>query len=217
MSFIENKYVVIRGAISKELAEFVFNYFNNKRQVANTFKQANDPLYNSGCFGGWEDTQIPGTYSHYGDLAMETLLQKVKPIMESHTGLTLVETYAYARIYKTGDILHRHKDRPSCEISTTLNLGGPAWPIFLEPDSSVGIVTDEGYTPGDTPGVQVILEPGDMLIYRGCELEHWRDAATEDGCTQVFLHYNNAFSPAAEKNKFDKRRHIGLPANYQNK
>ena len=25
---------------------------------------------------------------------------------------------------KKGDVLHRHKDRYSCEISTTVNLGG---------------------------------------------------------------------------------------------
>lgn len=58
--------------------------------------------------------------------------------MEEATKIKLIETYSYARIYKKGDILHRHKDRASCEISTTLNLGGPQWPIFLEPDASKG-------------------------------------------------------------------------------
>ena len=64
---------------------------------------------------------------------METLLQKVKPIMEKESGVKLTETYSYARIYKKGDELKRHKDRYSCEISTTMNLGGDDWPIFLEP------------------------------------------------------------------------------------
>jgi len=70
---------------------------------------------------------VSNTYSHYSDIVMETLLQRVKPIMENVTNLKLVETYSYARIYKKGDTLHRHKDRLSCEISTTLNLGGPSW------------------------------------------------------------------------------------------
>jgi hypothetical protein len=39
--------------------------------------------------------------------------------MEKHTKLKLIPTYSYARIYKKGDVLHRHKDRFSCEISTT--------------------------------------------------------------------------------------------------
>lgn len=215
MSFEQDRYVVIKNAISRELADFVYEYFLNKRMVAKTLSETNNPAFNAGCFGNWTDSQIPNTYSHYSDIVMETLLQKVKPVMEKNTGLTLVETYSYARIYKKGDILHRHKDRPSCEISTTLNLGGPAWPIFLEPDSSKGINTGTEYIPGNTEGVRVDLSPGDMLIYRGCELEHWREASDQDGCTQVFLHYNNAFSPRAKENKFDSRPHLGLPPSFK--
>jgi hypothetical protein len=81
-------------------------------------------------FGTWGDTQIPNTYSHYADPVMETLLVKMLPVMKQHTGLDLVPTYSYARAYKKGDTLHRHKDRPCCEISTTLNLGGDPWPIL---------------------------------------------------------------------------------------
>jgi len=187
----------------------------NKRMVAKTLSTHNDPVFHSGYFGTWEDSQIPETYSHYADIVMETLLQKVKPIMEKETGLTLVETYSYARLYKKGDILHRHKDRPSCEISTTLNLGGPSWPIFLEPDSSKGMYTDKEYISGGTEGVKVDLAPGDMLVYRGCELEHWREASETDGCAQVFLHYNNAFSPRAKENKFDSRPHLGLSPSFK--
>ena len=80
-------------------------------------------------WGVWNDEKVPKTLSHYGDMVMETLLQEVKPVMEKHTGLKLSETYSY-RIYKNGDVLHRHKDRYSCEISTTLNLGGESWPIY---------------------------------------------------------------------------------------
>ena len=53
--------------------------------------------------------------------------------MKQHSNLDLIPTYSYAIAYKRGDKLRRHKDRPSCEISTTLNLGGDKWPIFLEP------------------------------------------------------------------------------------
>ncbi|MBU6338548.1 MAG: hypothetical protein KGQ36_01040 [Rickettsiales bacterium] len=138
MSFAKNKYLVIRGAISKELANFVYHYFLNKRMVAKTMFEEGFIDRSVSYFGTWDDSQIPNTYSHYSDIVMETLLQHVKPVMEEYTGLKLVETYSYARIYKEGDILHRHKDRLSCEISTTLNLGGPIWPIYLEPDSTKG-------------------------------------------------------------------------------
>ena len=215
MSFEQNKYVVIKNAISRELADFIYDYFMNKRMVAKTLFDHNFISSNISYFGTWSDSQIPQTYSHYSDIVMETLLQKVKPIMEKFTNLNLIETYSYARIYKKGDILHRHKDRPSCEISTTLNLGGPAWPIYLEPDSTKGGVQGDRYVSEGTAGVKVMLDPGDMLIYRGCDLEHWRDAYDYDGCAQVFLHYNNALSPDAEFNRFDRRPHIGLPPEFK--
>jgi len=203
MNFKENKYTIIKSAISKELANFVYEYFLIKRQVADTlFKTTYIAPFNQD-WGYWGDTQIPNTYSHYGDVAMETLLAKLLPIMEKTTELKLIPTYSYARIYKKGDELKRHKDRPSCEISTTLNLGGDAWSIYLEPSGET-----------DKPGVKVDLEPGDMLVYSGCILEHWREPFEGENCGQVFLHYNN-IETQGEKNKFDGRPHLGLPSSFK--
>ena len=201
MSFKKDKYQVIKGAISKELADFCYQYFLNKRAVA---RHLFDEKYISRFteyFGVWNDSQIPETYSHYADIVMETLLQKVKPIMEKESGVKLIETYSYARIYKKGDKLKRHKDRYSCEISTTMYLGGDEWSIFLEPSGEKG-----------KDGVEVKLETGDMLMYRGCELEHWREPFKGENCGQVFLHYNDASSENAEKNKFDTKPLLGLPS-----
>ena len=200
MSFKKNKYSVLKNAISKELAAFVYQYFLNKREVARVlFDQKYISPYTD-YWGVWNDQQVPNTYSHYGDMVMETLLQEVKPVMEKHTGLKLSETYSYARIYKKGDVLARHKDRYSCEISTTLNLGGDPWPIYLDPTGKVS-----------QAGIEVNLDPGDMLIYSGCDLEHWREEFNGQDCGQVFLHYNKANSKNAKKNKFDGRPFVGLP------
>ena len=133
MSFKKNKYTIIKKAISTELAKFCYDYFIMKRQVIRTMFDNNLISPFSKYFGTWEDPQVPNTYSHYADIVMETLLIKLLPVMEKETGLKLNPNYSYARIYKQGDILHRHKDRFSCEISTTLNLGGDSWPIYLEP------------------------------------------------------------------------------------
>ena len=149
--FQKNKYSVLKSVISREIADFAFAYFLNKRKAARfLFDQKYISPFTT-YFGVWNDEQVPNTYSHYSDLVMETLLQKVKPIMEKHTGLKLSETYSYARIYKKGDVLARHKDRYSCEISTTLNLGGDSWPIYLDPTGRKG-----------QAGVKVDLKPGDM-------------------------------------------------------
>lgn len=198
--FHKNNYIVIKNAISKELADFCYDYFLLKRQVAKTLIDLKYISPFVEYFGTWQASQVLNTYSHYADIVMETLLVKVKPLMEKKTGLKLNETYSYARIYKKGDILDRHKDRPSCEISTTLNLGGDHWSIFLEPSGEI-----------NKKGVQINLKPGDMLVYKGCIVEHWREKFKGENCGQVFLHYINADNKEFTNHKFDGRRHLGLP------
>ena len=218
MTFKKNKYQILKKVISPELAGFINNYFSLKRKVARTFFDSTYISQFTTEFGVWNDPQVPETYSHYADIAMETLLEKIRPIMEKETKLKLLPTYSYARIYKNGDVLHRHKDRFSCEISTTLNLGGDPWPIYLSPKENVGIPNDKkGITfSSNAKGIKVDLKPGDMLIYKGMELEHWREAFTGKDCCQVFLHYNS-FSKEAEKNLYDGRPHLGLPKYFSSK
>jgi hypothetical protein len=183
-----------------------------KRQVSKTLFETKYISPFETMFGVWNDAQVPNTYSHYADIVMETLLLKLKPVMEKYTKLKLNENYSYARIYKKGDILERHKDRFSCEISTTLNLGGDPWPIFLEPNPKKGGIKDGKYTSENTKGIKVNLRPGDMLVYRGNELEHWREHFNGEDCCQVFLHYNNITTIGSLENIFDKRNHLGLPS-----
>ena len=199
--FKKTKYKVLKGAISKELASFVYSYFLKRREVASFLLEHKYMSPFTEYCGVWTDTQAPNTYAHYSDIAMETLLEALREKMEKETGYKLNATYSYARLYKTGDVLHRHKDRYSCEVSTTLHLGGDAWPIYLDPTGKKG-----------QAGIKVELEPGDMLIYSGCDLEHWREAFPGKDCAQVFLHYNDAKKKNAAKNKFDTRPFLGLPA-----
>jgi hypothetical protein len=204
MSFKKDKYKVLRGAISKELASFVYSYFLKKRQVARLLFNTKYISPFTDYWGVWNDGQAPNTYSTYSDIAMETLLEALKAKMEKETGYKLNETYSYARLYKTGDVLTRHIDRFSCEVSTTLHLGGDPWAIYLDPTGKKG-----------QAGIKIDLAQGDMLIYSGCDLEHWREAFPGKDCGQVFLHYNDATKKNAKKNKFDKRPFLGLPAFYK--
>ena len=198
---MKNNYKVIQQAISKDLANFIYSYFLMKRKVARKMYDERYISQTNYDYGRWNDEQIPETYSHYADIAMETLLQNLQPKMEKETELKLTPTYSYARIYKKGDILKRHKDRYSCEISTTLNLGGDDWPIYLEPSGEEG-----------KEGVRIDMQPGDMLVYKGCDVEHWREAFEGENCGQVFLHYNDASGENAEQNKYDRRPFLGLPS-----
>lgn len=80
--------------------------------------------------------------------------------MEKQTKVKLIETYSYARVYHKGNELKKHRDRASCKISATMNLGGDPWKIYLELKNK------------KTKGF--LLNPGDMLIYKGDKLKHWR-------------------------------------------
>ena len=212
MSFKDKKYQVIKNAVSYDLANFVFNYFLLKRDAVK-FMYDNKLVEEHSLLGTWKDQQVPNVYSHYADFAMETLLMKVMPIMQQQTGLDLIPTYSYARVYERGSILKRHKDRPSCEISTTLNLGGDPWPIFIDPTGSNNVIDEYKniMKPNAPAGVKVDLNPGDMLVYSGCDLEHWREPFQGEVCGQVFLHYNHVNGKFANNNLYDKRPLLGIP------
>jgi len=171
--------------VNKDIANISYKYLLLKKDVTKLFFDTRYISPYEEMFGVWSHAQVPNTYSIYGDILMEVLLTEIKPVMEKITGLNLIETYAYARVYKKGDVLHKHKDRFSCEISTTLNLGGDSWPIFIN---------------NGNKDIKVNLSTGDMLVYRGNILEHWRDAFEGENCGQVFLHYNDLKTKGALEN-----------------
>tara|TARA_R100000900_G_scaffold650_1_gene1627 strand:+ start:172 stop:852 length:681 start_codon:yes stop_codon:yes gene_type:complete len=215
--FKKNKYLIIKKAISKDLASFVYTYFCMKREVCRTlFRNKFIPPFEK-IHGAWTDPQMPDTYCLYGDSAFESILLKLKPLLEKHMKVKLIPNYAFGRLYKTGDILPRHKDRFSCQFSTTLNLGGDMWPIYLNPKEEEGhLIFDENgkgvnYVMSKSKGIAVKLEPGDMLLYRGDLLEHWREPFKGKECAQVFLHYTDKNVKGAHDNIFDTRPHLGLP------
>mgnify|MGYP003109744661 FL=1 len=179
------KYKVVREVLAPDMALFLSNYLRLKREVFLTIRQ---DLPN-GYLGIYPDSQCPNAFATYGDIAMETLLVMVKPVLEKYLKMSLIPTYAYARVYEKGSDLKKHKDRKSCDFSTTMNLGGDLWPIYID-------------------NKKVNLKPGDMLIYRGCDLTHWRDEFKGNFCSQVFLHYNDSKD---KYNLFDGRKHLGLP------
>tara|TARA_Y100001951_G_scaffold97405_1_gene97104 strand:+ start:411 stop:1055 length:645 start_codon:yes stop_codon:yes gene_type:complete len=212
MSFKTKKYQVIRHALSKELSNFIFNYMMLQRDAVDFMMKHNKLNPFNPFMGRRDDPQIPGAYSKYADWVMETLLMYMIPIMKAETGMDLIPTYSYTRLYEKGNKLRRHKDRSSCEISTTLHLGGDPWPIFLDPSGANFVIDEfkEIHKPGAPKGVRVDLKVGDMLIYSGCELEHWREPFEGKICSQVFLHYNHAKGPYAKTNLFDKRPLLGV-------
>ena len=96
------KYQVIKNAVSFELANFIFNYFLLKRDAVDfMYKTISYMIMACLALG-----QINRFLIHIPllDMVMETLLMKVLPRMQKETGLQLIPTYSYARLYKNGDI-----------------------------------------------------------------------------------------------------------------
>ena len=212
MSFKKNKYQVLRNAISKDLAAFCYKYLQISAEADHWMLNNGVTHAGNKLVGNFNAPQVPNSYAKYADRVMETLLVDTIKVMQKKTGLRLVPTYSYCRLYRTGNILKRHKDRPSCEISTTLNLGGDPWPILIDPTGSDNVIDEYKniHKPGAPKGVEVNLKPGDMLIYSGCELEHWREPFQGKLCGQVFLHYNHADGRFAKTNLYDKRPMLGI-------
>lgn len=135
-------------------------------------------------------------WGRYADSIGEVLLAQSLPAIEAATGLGLFPAYSYLRIYCEGAVLPRHTDRPSCEISVTLTLGGDApaaWPIWVEAQEGARAVS---------------LPPGDALVYRGALLTHWRERFDGHFWVQLFLHYVRRDGDFADC-RFDGRERLG--------
>jgi hypothetical protein len=199
--FKKDNYLVIKKAVSEDICKFAAEYLMLKRQVSQRLHNKKMIGRDNLGWGSFGDGQVPFSYNHYSDTAMEILLVRMKSVIENKIKKEIVPTYSYTRIYEHGDILGRHKDRYSCEISATLTLfQDKKWPIFVEPSGKTGL-----------KGIPINLKMGDLMIYNGEKIEHWREVFYGNWCVQVFLHYNIKGTKKAEENKFDKRAFIGLP------
>ena len=193
------KYKVIKNIISPEVVSLLNKYLCRKHEVSNWLidQKIVSPVSSYSYWGGEDFTTA---YATTGDVMMDTMLEVCKPLIEKVFDLELIECYSYTRIYKTGNVLERHIDRTACEISGTLHLGGDEWPIFLDPTGGK-----------NNKGIEVNLKQGDILLYRGNELEHWREKFEGKHCSQVFFHYNDKNGQFGETLKYDKRTMLGIP------
>jgi hypothetical protein len=190
--FKQNKYVYISNLVSPELTSFIYNYLVIKACTNREFSDSG----NSG-----DEEYIRKCYA---DLNIETLSTFLQDKISTITQKKLCPTYTYSRVYTTGEILKPHMDRPSCEYSITLNFGGDPWSIYMgEPNKDRDL--DNGYS---IKG-EILLKPGDGVVYMGEELVHWRNKFQGDHCAQAFLHYIDMDGSHYPEWAYDKRKNIG--------
>jgi hypothetical protein len=181
------KYQVIKQAISKDALNIIKNTFKITKDV-DYFLNGVD-RDSTTAFG---DSQYRNSYSSYGHHICESLMLHLQPLIEEVTKKKLLPTYSYARIYWKGSELVKHTDRPSCEysISICIDYKDKPWNIYFD-------------------GECIALEPGDLVVYKGMEVEHWRLPYDGEEQTQIFLHYVDADGPHREWS-LDQRPMLGL-------
>ena len=182
--FKEKKYIYLSNVVSRpdanQLTEYMFKLFDDGKLE--------------------KDPQCPLSDSIYGDPILDKLLQSLAKPLSSQLGLELLPTYTYARIYRPGESLVRHRDREACEISGTMTLGfdpgSGIWPIYFAEEED------------DVVGSSLEIDVGDMVMYHGNELYHWRPQYKGKWQVQVFFHYVDANGPHKEWAN-DRRENLG--------
>jgi hypothetical protein len=163
IEIIQNNYLYVPGFITSDEALL----------LAQEFKEHCEKFNLPG------DSQAPNSHSMYNFMPFVRLLVEKVPKVSDLLGEKVLPTYTYARVYKEGSELLRHKDRPACEISLTINLSKDSdWPIcFQRPDNTE---------------TSVELAPGDAILYLGCQGDHWREKFNGQEYVQLFMHYVKA-------------------------
>ena len=190
--FNENGYLIIRGALNEQTLQLLKNeikitekimcFKKNKRVEEHFFK----------------DNQCENSFSYYSLLGTEALLQLCSPIIEEKTNLKLIPTYSYFRIYYNNSILNKHTDRDACEISVSVCISKDVninWPLYFEDKNKKEVSVD--------------LSEGDMVIYMGNTLIHWRNKFEGEQHIQAFLHYVNKYGDKSHL-KYDGRLFLGF-------
>lgn len=174
----QNNFLFVSNFISQERAQALNSWLLIERDAG---RLIDDPRSNYGLFGKAYQNAVP---------FLELLCEKTNEV-SALVEESVLPTYSYSIVYQAESQLIPHLDRPACEISLTVHLGGDAkWPIYIKKPSG-------GEVPFD-------LNIGDAVIYLGCIAEHWREKFTGRYYSQVFLHYVRSNGPNAWA-YFDKK------------
>jgi hypothetical protein len=204
--FAKEKHLVLRGFLSEEMCRILYKYCLIKAERTKFKIDHNIEKYDQEWDGEFTDPYVMNVYSSYADPLMESILDLSTFTLSNCVGKNLLPNYSYWRLYTEGSDLKQHLDRASCEISASLCLGYDL--SNLETDYRWGF----NFINVDGKPVSVFLEPGDLLIYKGCDLVHWREPFLGVNNAQAFIHYNDADGPF--KTIYDSRPILGIPSIY---
>ncbi len=124
------------------------------------------------------ENQVEGSTSRYYYPPYKFAHSQIRLKLEEAIGKKLYNTYYYDRFYNPGQALTIHTDRPACEISVTVHIGSnisTPWPIWIKTPDTYDDTKKRTLVLKKGENRSVILNPGDGMVYKGCERPHWRD------------------------------------------
>lgn len=193
-TFQKNGFVTLKNLLRPEIIQLLQMQFKLMEQ---TTYHLNDIDINDKH--RFSDPLVGHSFTFYNAHCFEALLPLLQEKVEQVVEKKLYPTYSYGRIMYAGASMPKHTDRESCEFSISLCISedkANPYPLWIEDFS------------GQPHSLH--LTPGDMVLYKGRELHHWRDVYQGQEQMQTFLHYVDVDGPYAHQ-KFDKRVQLGLP------
>jgi hypothetical protein len=191
-NFELNGYEYIPNILTKDVCEVLSKQFlmmrdnvmyEYKKHVKDGSYFANDPL-------------ITNSYSIYGSLFSDPLLELLKPKIEKIVGKELYPTYSYSRVYYNGGEMEPHLDRPSSEyaLTITISIDRKPWEIYLKDFNNIEVCAS--------------LDVGCGILYQGTKIPHWREKYNGNEQVQFMLFWVNKNGEFSEM-KYDQRPLLG--------
>lgn len=211
--FMKERYVVLRDFLPKDMIRVAMDMWkaDEENQDGYTSQEVKDITYKNP-----EDSigKSKGGYCTPWGIALHGYIHNK---LKDYIDMDLRETYSYTRKYERGAYLGTHTDRPSCEVSATLCLDymtddNTPWKIWVRNDKNYAhvkaeVVKNESQDLNHRDRVKnncksISLEPGDILLYQGPNIPHWRDHLLGEYSYHLFVHFFNAQSRLSDIEEF---------------
>jgi hypothetical protein len=173
--FKDNNYFFVPELLDKHLVKFLASYYQAAKD---------------GHVGFFD--LDPTSLNCNGDAVADAVLYLMRDKLEKLTGLELLPSYSFVRIYRQGEKVGKHTDGPENQISCTMCVSRDEvdWPLFV---SFKGV--EDSF----------VMQPGDGVIYRGYEVNHWRDKFSGENQVQVII------GLVEKGSEFEDKKYYGRP------
>jgi hypothetical protein len=125
---------------------------------------------------------VPLRHGYHNETVSRYFHHQLAGFVSRVAGEPVKPTHAYVSAYKQGAVLRLHVDRKQCVFTLSLwidysaqSASSEPWPLWFQTDAGKVAVTQKS---------------GDAVLFRRCELPHWRDRPPAGSAsTTLLFHY----------------------------